>query len=303
MYAIEVRDLSKTYGSIRAVDGISFHVNKGEIFGFLGPNGAGKTTTIKSILGFIHPDSGEILINGIDINANGKEAKRGVGYLSERVSFYDNLTAYQNLNFYADMKMIPKDDYLRLLEEFDLLNAAKKKVKTFSKGMKQRLGLVNAFMGNPSLIILDEPSNGLDPRGVALVRKKILQMKEIGTTIFISSHILSEIQAVCDRVAIINKGKIVATDSVEKLGERLRLKPKMIIKLEKPSDEIIKAVESISGVESVSVHDNKLEVVCESSAKSTVILTIEERGGKIVDIKIVEPSLEDVFLRYTEDET
>jgi ABC-type multidrug transport system ATPase subunit len=298
-YGIEVRGLSKTYNSIRAVRDVSFTVRKGEIFGFLGPNGAGKTTTIKSILGLIHPDTGLILINGYSIISEGKKAKKGVGYLPERVAFYDNLTAYQNLCFYADLRGISREECKPLLKEFDL--PMDKKVGTFSKGMKQRLGVIRAVIGDPSILILDEPSIGLDPRGVALVRKKILQMKEKGSTIFVSSHILSEIQAVCDRVAIINKGVIVAEDTIEKLGYKLRLKPKLFLELENSADEFVEGIKKIAGVEGVTARGRVLEVICEPRAKVDVILKINRMGGNIIDVKTEEPSLEDVFLRYTEE--
>ncbi len=300
-YAIRVRELSKTYNSTRAVQNVSFTVGKGEIFGFLGPNGAGKTTTIKSILGLIHPDAGYISINGYSIVTDGRKAKRYIGYLPEKVAFYDNLTAYQNLCFYADIKNVSRDACKPLLQEFGLTEAIDKKVGTFSKGMKQRLGMARAILGNPPILILDEPSNGLDPRGVALVRRKILQMKEDGTTIFISSHILSEIQAVCDRVAIINNGVIVAEDTVENLGAKLRLKPRMIIELENLTDDIIEAIRKIHGVEKINTLDKKkLEVTCTPDVKAKVILAIESRKGKILNLQTEEPSLEEVFLRYTE---
>ena len=299
--AIQVRELSKTYDSVKAVQNVSFTVRKGEIFGFLGPNGAGKTTTIKSILGLIQPDAGYISINGYNITKDSKKAKESIGYLPEKVAFYDNLTAYQNLCFYADIKHVSRDACKPLIQEFGLEKASNKKVGNFSKGMKQRLGMARAILGNPSILILDEPSNGLDPRGVALVRRKILQMKEDNTTVFISSHILSEIQAVCDRVAIINKGVIVAEDSVENLGAKLKLKPRILIELENPSNEIIEAIRKTPGVEDITILDKKkIEVICNAEVKAKVILTIEKKGGIILNLQTKEPSLEEVFLRYTE---
>ncbi|RLF39975.1 MAG: ABC transporter ATP-binding protein [Thermoplasmata archaeon] len=300
-YVIQVRGLSKTYNSVKAVQDVSFNVKKGEIFGFLGPNGAGKTTTIKSILGLIHIDGGYISINGYDITKYSKKAKKYIGYLPEKVAFYDNLTAYQNLCFYADIKNVSRDACKPLLQEFGLIEAMNKKVGTFSKGMKQRLGMARAILGNPAILILDEPSNGLDPRGVALVRRKILQMKEDGTTVFISSHILSEIQEICDRVAIINKGVIVAEDSVENLGAKLKLKPRMIIELEEISEDIVETIRRMPGVEHIDVLDKrKLEVICNSEIKAKVILAIEENKGKILNLQTKEPTLEEVFLRLTE---
>ena len=231
--AIIARNLTKSYNKFKAVDTISFSVKKGEIFGFLGPNGAGKTTTIKAILDLIHADEGEISINGIDVRTQGKKARQFIGYMPEQVAFYDNLTALQNMRFYAEMKHASKDECERLIEEVGLGDAGKKKVGAFSKGMVQRLGMARASLGNPPIMILDEPSGGLDPRGVVLVRDKILDLKKKGVSIFISSHILSEIQEICDRVGIINKGRLVAQDTVDALGKKLNLKPQITVTVQK----------------------------------------------------------------------
>ncbi len=299
-YAIQVKGLSKTFGETRAVDNISFNVRKGEVFGFLGPNGAGKTTTIKSILGFIQPDAGEIFINGLNMKRNSRDAKKDIGYLPEKVAFYDNLTAYQNLCFYADMKGVSRESCVSLLKEFGLIDARDEKVGSFSKGMLQRLGMARAVLGNPSILILDEPSNGLDPNGVALVRRKILQLKEDGVTVFLSSHILSEVQAVCDRVAIINRGRIVAIDTIDNLKAKLDLKPVLVIELGEEADGFVDKVESLEGVERVKAYNRRLEVTCSSEAKAKVILVIEENKGGILNIQTREPSLEEIFIRFTE---
>ena len=299
--AITVVELTKTFRSVAAVDHATFHIKKGEIFGFLGPNGAGKTTTIKAILGLLYPDQGEIRINGTDIFADEKKAKAQIGYLPEKVSFYDNLTALQNLIFYAEIKQVSKEQCLPLLKEFGLADAKEKKVGVFSKGMTQRLGMARAVMGNPSILILDEPSSGLDPRGVVFMREKIKHMQNQGATVLISSHILSEIQEMCDRVCIINKGKIVAVDNIENLGRRLQLRPRIVILLEKITDDIVEAVEQIKDVEHVETKRNTLEVTCLPAAKAHVILSIVQAGGNIMNLQIKEPSLEDVFMRFTEE--
>lgn len=299
-FAIEVRSLTKSFNNFKAVDDVSFNVRTGEIFGFLGPNGAGKTTTIKAILDLIHANSGEIKINGLDITKKGKEAKKYVGYLPERVAFYNNLTALQNLNFYAEMKNASKEECKALIEEFGLGDAVSKKVGKFSKGMVQRLGMARAVIGNPPILILDEPSGGLDPRGVVLVRDKIREMKNKGTTVFVSSHILSEIQALCDRVGIIDKGVLVAEDTVSKLSKRLNLKPKISVELEKMSDGIVEAVKKIDGIEDVQIINKIINVICDPKKKAKVIVAIEKAGGNIINLHTIEPSLEEVFMRYTE---
>jgi len=299
--AITVTNLTKTYNDVNAVDNASFTVKTGEVFGFLGPNGAGKTTTIKSILGLIQPNKGQIYINGFNTRHQGEQAKKNVGYLPEKVAFYDNLTALQNMHFYADMKQAPRSDCIPLLKEMGLETAIDKKVGKFSKGMQQRLGMARALIGNPPLLILDEPSGGLDPRGVALIRKKIKEMKKQDRTVFVSSHILAEVQEVCDRVGIINKGVIVAEDTVDLLRERLNLKPKLVLELENISEKIVNAVEKLDGVETVNVIGIMLHVHCDPKAKSKIIVAIEKAGGNIVNIQTMEPSLEEVFMRLTED--
>jgi ABC-2 type transport system ATP-binding protein len=297
---IEVKDLTKSYNHFTAVNNVSFTVKKGEIFGFLGPNGAGKTTTIKSMLDLIHADTGTIHINGIDIRTHGKEAKKYIGYMPEKVAFYDNLNALQNLHFYAEIKHASKEECIALIEEFGLGDTGKKKVGKFSKGMVQRLGMARAILGNPPILILDEPSGGLDPRGVVLIRDKILEMKKKGATIFVSSHILSEIQEICDRVGIINKGVLVAQDTVEDLSNKLNLKPQIMVTVDSMSTKIENAVKKLPGVERIQIKGNNLDIVCDGSMKAKVILAITNAGGIIQNLQTKEPSLEEVFMQYTE---
>jgi ABC-2 type transport system ATP-binding protein len=297
---IEVNGLTKTYNHITAVNNISFKVNKGEIFGFLGPNGAGKTTTIKAMLDLIHPNAGTITINGIDIKSHGKEAKKNIGYMPEKVAFYDNLTALQNLLFYAEIKHATQEECKQLIKEFGLSDTEKKRVGKFSKGMIQRLGMARTILGNPPILILDEPSGGLDPRGVVIIRDKILEMKKKGATIFVSSHILSEIQEICDRVGIINKGILVAQDTVDGLSKKLNLKPQITVTVDTLSQKIENAVKELQGVESVTARKNTLEIICDGAMKAKVILAITNAGGNIQNLQTKEPSLEEVFMRYTE---
>lgn len=298
--AIEVNGLSKSFNHFTAVNNVSFSVKKGEIFGFLGPNGAGKTTTIKAMLDLIHPNKGTITINGIDIQTHGKEAKKYIGYMPEKVAFYDNLTALQNLQFYAEIHHASKDECQNHINEFGLGKTGKKRVGKFSKGMMQRLGMARAILGTPPILILDEPSGGLDPRGVVLIRDKILEMKKKGTTVFVSSHILSEIQEICDRVGIINKGVIVAQDTVEGLSKKLNLKPQITVTVDTITPILENAVKQIKGVEILSIKGNTIDIICEGAMKAKVILAISTAGGNIQNLQTKEPSLEDVFMRYTE---
>jgi ABC-2 type transport system ATP-binding protein len=299
-FALEVSGLVKKFHKFTAVDNISFNVKSGEIFGFLGPNGAGKTTTIKSILDLIHADSGTIVINGIDINKNIKEAKQNIGYMPEKVAFYDNLTGLQNLCFYAQIKKVSPAECKSLMIDLGLEDAIDKKVGAYSKGMTQRLGMARAMLGSPSLLILDEPSGGLDPRGVILIRNKILELKKKGTTIFISSHILSEIQSICDTIGIINKGIIVAKDNVSVLSNKLQLKPKLTLEVENISENIITLVKNMQGIESVEIINKIINVICPSSLRAKIIVAIENAGGNIINVHTTEPSLEEIFMRFTE---
>ncbi|MEA3457247.1 MAG: ABC transporter ATP-binding protein [Candidatus Thermoplasmatota archaeon] len=299
--AIEVHRLTKSFNGLKAVNNASFKVKKGEVFGFLGPNGAGKTTTIKAILGLIHPNTGQIKINGINTKDDSKSAKSYVGYLPEKVAFYDNLTALQNMYFYADMKHASRFECEPLLVEMGLEHAINKKVGKFSKGMQQRLGMARALLGSPPILILDEPSGGLDPRGVALIRKKIKEMKEKGSSVFVSSHILAEVQEVCDRVGIISKGVVVAEDSVDRLRDRLKLKPKLVLELESTSKKVVKAIKTLDGVDHVEVIGVMLHIECDPKSKSKIIIAVEKAGGNIINIQTMEPSLEEVFMRFTED--
>jgi ABC-2 type transport system ATP-binding protein len=297
---INVEGLTKVYRSQKAVSEVSFNVHRGEIFGFLGPNGAGKTTTIKSILGLIRFDDGTIYINGKDSVKEGKIARQWIGFLPERVALYRNLSATQNLSFFADLKKVDQIDYRQILVEYGLEDTGKKKIRDFSKGMVQRLGMAQSLIGNPEILILDEPSGGLDPRGVRLIRNKIREAKSQGTTVFLSSHILSEVQAVCDRVGIIHKGQLVAEDSVDALGKKLNLKPMITVQVEKMTSDISSAVNSVKKTESVNIVGNTIEVVCDAATKAQVILSIAKAGANILNLQTEEPSLEEVFMRYTE---
>jgi ABC-2 type transport system ATP-binding protein len=296
-YSIEIIDLKKHYKDVKAVDGISFGVKTGEIFGFLGPNGAGKTTTIKAMLGLLNMDSGEIKINGFDIVKNSIEARRDVGFLPERVSFYDNLTPVQTLNFFCELRGNDKSIVKSLLQNVGLEDAMNRKVGTFSKGMVQLLGVAQSLIGDPPVYIFDEPMSGLDPRWVKVIRDKIKMLNKRGATIMFSSHILSEVEALCDRVAIIDKGKIIAVDTVTNLNKYLKIKPRLEITVPGLKGKVPDVVRNLKGVEAVKAKDDVLTVTCESSVRSKVITVIEEAGFKIDNIKTVEPSLEDAFVK------
>ena len=296
-FAIEVDGLTKIYKDLKAVDDLSFNIRTGEIFGLLGPNGAGKTTAIKAILSLIHVNSGKIKINGFDIKKDGIEARKSVGYLPERVAFYDNLTPLQTLHFFCELKGADKSVAKPLIKEVGLEDAINRKVGTFSKGMVQLLGVAQAMIGNPSVYILDEPMAGLDARWVKIVREKIKMLNEQGATVLFSSHILTEVENLCDRVAIIDKGKLIAEDTVSNLNKYLRIKPRLEISIPGLNGKIPEVIKGLKGVEDVDAKDDKLFITCESSVRSRVITALEGAGLKIDDIKTIEPSLEEAFVK------
>ena len=297
VFAIEIKNITKTFKELKAVDNISFNVKKGEIFGFLGPNGAGKTTTIKAMLGLIHMDTGEVKINGYDILNEGIKAKDAVGFLPERVSFYENLTPVQTLNFYCELKGVDKSIIPKLLNDLGLGEAMNRKVGTYSKGMVQLLGVAQAVIGNPPVYILDEPMSGLDARWVKIVRERIKKLNEEGATIIFSSHILSEVENLCDRVAIIDKGRIIAENTVPNLNKYLKIKPKLSIQIKDLDGKVPDVIKNLEGVEAVEASGNILFITCESTVRSKAITTLEKAGFEIIDITTINPSLEDAFVK------
>lgn len=221
-YALEVEKLNKTFGSKQVVYNLSFNVGKGDIFGFLGPNGAGKTTTIRIILGLIHPDSGLVKINGHNLKTDFNNAIQGVGAVVETPKFYLYLTAYENLLLTANLHSeVPRSRIDEVLEIVGLKKDARQKVRNYSLGMKQRLGLARALLNYPRLVFLDEPTNGLDPQGMQQIREMISQLAiEQDITFFITSHLLYEVEQICNRVAIIKEGKLVTENTVKNLLNR-----------------------------------------------------------------------------------
>ncbi len=297
---VEVSGLKKAFGSVQAVDDISFAVGVGEVFGLLGPNGAGKTTTLKSILGLVVPDGGMVKIQGFDALIDPKNARRSVGFLPERVALYQNLTALQNLELFAQVKGVSLKSCEELIEQVGLGDAMNRRVGGFSKGMLQRLGLARALVGSPQVLVLDEPTGGLDPRGVVEIRNQILDLKKSGVTVVLSSHILSEVQAVCDRVAIINAGRLVAVDSIDNLSSGLAMSPKVVLDVgDSLPVRVMGDLEGLEGVVGVELLGCMLHVSCSRESMASVVCTVVGAGGVVRDMRIVEPSLEEVFMKLT----
>lgn len=306
---IEVKNLTKQYGAKRAVDNLSFTVNDGEILGFLGPNGAGKSTTMNMLTGYISSTDGQALINGIDILENPTEAKKNIGYLPEIPPLYLDMTVGDYLNFIYDLKKckLPKkahiEDVCKLVMITDVYDRI---IKHLSKGYKQRVGLAQALIGNPPILILDEPTVGLDPKQILEIRNLI---KKLGKrhTVILSSHILSEIQAVCDRIVIINKGRIAADDTPENLTAKLSDEHKLIARIDGSRDEVLKVISSIGGVVSVTADmerepgtfDYEIEAEEGRDIRRELFKRIAARNWTILMLKTTELTLEDIFLKIT----
>jgi len=297
---IEIQGFTKNYNGVKAANNISFNVKKGEVFGFLGPNGAGKTTTIKALLGLIHKDAGSFKINGFDTVSNSIESRKNVGFLPERVSFYENLTPVQTLKFFCELKGVDKAVVPLLLKEVGLEEAKDRKVGTFSKGMVQLLGVAQVMIGNPSVYVLDEPMSGLDARWVKTIREKIKMLNEKGATIIFSSHILSEVENICHRVAIINRGRLIAEDTVSNLNKYLQIKPRLEITISNLNSKVPDFLNKVKGIASVDAKENSLYITCEPGVKGNIIAALQNSGLAIENIKSIEPSLEDAFVKLIE---
>jgi len=281
---IEVKNLTKRYKDVIAVNNISFSVKKGEIFGFLGPNGAGKTTTIRTLLGYLKPNNGEAYIFGKNIKNNIVNIRKNVGYIPGDLVLYTNLTGKQFINYFSSLRNTDLPLLDKLLEIFEL--PLDRKIKTYSKGMKQKMGIVQAFMDDPDIVIMDEPTLGLDPLLQQKFYKFLKNEKKKGRTMFFSSHILSEVDKICDRVGIIREGDLVALESVETLKKKKGKKIRIKVKGE-PKE--------LTSMKNAKVVDGWIEFVTEDDIDS---LLKKISRYTILDIEIQEFSLEDIFMRY-----
>ena len=299
-YIIKTEDLHKCFKNVKAVQGVNLSVKKGDVYGFLGPNGAGKTTTIKMIMSLIHPDSGNVFINGKNAAENGVDLRASIGYLPERAQLYKNLTAIQTLNFFGELRKVDKKECDELLAKVGLTKWRDAKVGTFSKGMVQLLGIGQALLGDPELLILDEPTAGLDPRWSRVLKDIILEKNSKGTTVFFSSHLLFEVQELCKRVAILNKGQLIIEDTVDKISEGVHLKPQLILRIQGDTQAAVNILKD-SGFDCQLV-GNQLKVPVESEQKTKVLNLLEENGVAIEDFRTEEPSLEAAFMQYIGDE-
>ncbi len=307
-WVVEASELTKVYNNFKAVDNLSFNIRAGEIFGLLGPNGAGKTTTVLMMLGLTEPTSGYVKIYGYNSTLEPMKVKRVTGYLPENVGFYEELTAKENLLYLTRLNGISDKDALprieRFLEEVGLKDVMNREVGTFSKGMKQRLGIAGVLVKDPKLIILDEPTTGIDPEGVEHILNLIVRMsKEEGITFMLSSHLLYQVQRICDRVGILFHGKMVAQGRIEEIGQKLfgGRTGIMKVQMDRFDPGYVSELQKIEGVAEVNTLGEVFVLRYEDDKKHEIIKTIVEKGLLPVEVRGKEYSLEEIYMRYFQE--
>ena len=310
---IKIEHLSKNYGSITAVDDISFEIGDGEVVGFLGPNGAGKSTTMNMLTGYLSTTTGHVVINGIDILENPIEAKRSIGYLPEQPPLYLDMTVEEYLSFAYDLKgcTYNKEKHLtEICEVVKITDVRKRVIKNLSKGYRQRVGIAQALVGNPPIIIFDEPTIGLDPKQIIEIRN-LIRMLGRDHTVILSTHILQEVQAVCDRIIIINKGKIVADEATENITRAVQNNRRFNVKICGPQREVFNMLKSRPGiryVEQLAGKDGDAFIFAIESeygvdVRKSLYYACVERNWPLVGLEALGMSLEDIFITIVDNTT
>ncbi|HTY91351.1 MAG TPA: ATP-binding cassette domain-containing protein [Methanocella sp.] len=306
-YAIEVQNLSKKFGDFLAVDNISFNVKKQEIFGFLGPNGAGKSTTIRMLCTLARPSGGDAKINGYDLLKQPDQVRASIGLVSEKMIMYEQLTAAENLRFFGNLYQMPREKIDRKTDELlALVNMTKWKnaqIKTYSTGMRQRINVIRAMLTEPQIIFMDEPTLGLDPQTTLSIRQLIRDINKNGTTVILTTHAMVEAEALSERVAIIDHGKIVALDTPQNLKKLVKDADLTVISARIPNltpvmAEHLKALDCVTAFDQQDAYDIKISARG-SEGFDRIIDSIRHDGGNITMINTNEPTLEDVFLSVT----
>jgi len=323
---IEVTGLVRRYGNHIAVDHLSFQVETGQIYGFLGPNGAGKSTTMNILTGYLCPNEGTVVINGYDIFKEPEKAKSQIGYLPELPPLYLDMTVEEYLLFASELKKIPKaarkEETEKVMRQTDVLDVKERLIRNLSKGYKQRVGLAQALLGSPEIIILDEPTVGLDPKQIIEIRDLI---KELGKkhTVILSSHILSEVSAVCDEIMIISHGKLVAKDTPDNLSRLMEGKRTLHVTVSAPKEEVGTALEELSEIESCKIEEEEttiqelskaggeevqkrsraeIETAADVDIREKLFYLMAQKRMPIIEMGIRQASLEDVFMELTSNE-
>jgi ABC-2 type transport system ATP-binding protein len=306
---VETFELTKKYDNYTAVNKLDLNVKKGEIFGFLGPNGAGKTTTVLMLMGLSIPTSGSANVGGFDIIEQSREIRSVASIIPEYASLYGDLTAFENLDFIGELNDMPREEREnRIHETLEIVGMSDwldTKYESFSRGMKQRVGIASTMMKNPQILFLDEPTLGLDPVGTREIRELILDLKnKQGLTIVMTSHILGEVQATCDKIGIINGGKLVLEETMANLNQAMTGSEERLIefKLTEIVPELVKDLETVKGVTSVTQDNGRLYVNSIVESDVTVSRTIVKHGSTILLMKPREYTLEEIFMKYYEKE-
>lgn len=304
-WIVETSKLTKIYDGVKAVDGIDLRIEEGEIFGFLGPNGAGKTTTILMLLGLTEPTSGEVRVFGHNATRESLKVKRMTGYLPENVGFYEDLTARENLAYIVRLNGIGSargtariDEVLSLV---GLSEVADREAGKFSRGMLQRLGMAATLVKNPRFVILDEPTLGIDPEGVEQILSLIAKMREDeNITILLCSHLLHQVQKICDRIGIISRGKMVAEGSVDEVGRRVMEggKTQIQVQVSRAGPELVESIKKIRGVEEVEESGNFLNVRCTTDLRLEISKVIMKNGTFPLLMKTQDYTLEEIYVKY-----
>mgnify|MGYP002145756045 FL=1 len=296
---VEARGVTKDFGTVQAVKGVDLSIAPGELFGLIGHNGAGKSTLFKMMLGLIPITAGEIRIDGEPVNGpRFRETRRKIGYLPENVVLYDNLTGIETLYFFADLKAVPRRECAGLLDKVGLAHAARRRVREYSKGMRQRLGFAQALLGTPRLLFLDEPTTGLDPGAIRDFYRILRELKGDGVTMVLTSHILAEIQERVDRLAIMEGGLIRATGTVQDLREAMNLPLTLEIAGGAGlAEQVGRVLEGIA-IESIEEAGSVLHIRLPREAKMPALARLATLGDTMRDLRVREPSLEDVFFGY-----
>jgi ABC-2 type transport system ATP-binding protein len=303
---IEVRHLSKQYGEMTVVNEVSFSVNGGEIFGLLGPNGAGKTTTILMLLGLTEITSGQARVLGHDPEREPLEVKRRVGYLPDSVGFYDHLTAFDNLRYTARLMGLGESErearIAKALRRVELEAVADKRVGTFSRGMRQRLGLAEILMKNAAIAILDEPTSGLDPQATLELLAIIRGLKQDGVSVLLSSHLLDRVQSVCDRVALFQQGRIVLIGTVAELGRKI-LGGGYAVEVEAQGAGLAERLRQVPGVTAVEqTGADRVRLLADRDVRPEAAAAVVSAGGRLLRLSVEEPSLEMIYTRYFQNQ-
>ena len=308
---IEVKNVTKKYGNFVAVDNISFNIKEGEIIGLLGPNGAGKSTTMNMITGFIEQTEGEIIIDGYDMLKKPKKAKKEIGYMPEGVPLYTDLTVKEFVSYMAQIKKVDrkirKEQIEKTIEETGLKDVEKKLIKNLSRGYKQRVSMAGALVGKPKILILDEPTVGLDPKQITEIRELIKKLGKTHTVI-LSSHILSEVSQICNKVIIINKGKIVAIDTPQNLENAVSKNNNIYVTIEDPENKIETVKDKIEGIKDiklVATNDDGTKHYCiesegEKDLRKTIFAEVAKENITIYEMKKQDVTLEDAFIELIE---